>query len=113
MRVLGSDPLSRVLPSRFFAADLADEVEFLEKKVSRDTDDPVRTGLRSRALHCLRALAVVSLPEVLVSPRQYCDRSRDERDLTNRFISCVLQRIIRKVTSCYCTLEVNSYCELV
>ena len=29
------------------------------------------------------------------------DRSRGERDLTNRFISCVLQRIIRKVTRSY------------
>ena len=29
-----------------------------------------------------------------------CDRSRGERDLmTNHFISCVLQRIIRKVTA--------------
>ena len=31
---------------------------------------------------------------------QYCDRSY-VLDLTNRFISCVLQRIIRKVTSSY------------
>ena len=33
---------------------------------------------------------------------QKSDRSRDERDLTNHFISCVLQRIIRKVTCSYC-----------
>ena len=44
--------------------------EISECVVSRDTEDPVQTGLRSHALHCLQALVALRVvsPEV-VRPR--------------------------------------------